>query len=370
MGVIEPETHVGETEYYQEGAEVDSTMSRRRAAVGRCGGIGDNLVATSVLKLLVDQGFTVDVLTNDPFHVVFENNPYIDRLILLKREDLPPNCDEAWQQWWVRRSHEYDKFIHLSHSLETMLALVPAQTAFWWPSLARQQLCQWSYLERTHDIAGVPHDFNPGPRFYPTEDEWEKAVATKDRIGRTLIAWVISGSRIDKVYPQAPLAVARLIRETDATVVLFGASQVDFDMAKIIQDHVLADVGSLDRLVMAGGDSGLPGSIPPVRRSMSLLQICDMVIGPDTGLMWSVAMELMPKIVLLSHASAENITKHWCNTRSFEADRERVPCFPCHRLHSDYSTCTPNARNTGAACISDIRVGSIVAAALNILERR
>ena len=37
------------------------------------------------------------------------------------------------------------------------------------------------------------------------------------------------------------------------------------------------------------------------------------MIGPDTGLMWGVAMEAMPKIMLLSHASPENITKHWTN---------------------------------------------------------
>lgn len=340
--------------------------AKRRAAVVRLGGIGDDLLATSVLPLLVEQGFVVDVLTNDPFHVVFENNPYIDRLILLRREDLPPNCDEPWQQWFVRRSHEYDKFIHLSHSLETMLALVPAQTAFWWPASARRKLCNVPYLERTHDIAEVPHVFNPGPRFYPTEEEYEKAVATKEKIGEKTIGWVVSGSRIDKVYPQTTMAVSRLIRETGIAVILFGASEVDFEMAKVVQGFVSADLGSVDKLHLAGGDPSV--KTWPIRRSLTQIQTCDLVIGPDTGLMWSVAMEPMPKIVLASHAGATAITKHWWKTKTLHADPKRVPCFPCHRLHTDYATCVPNDANSGAACISDIRVNDIVEVARGMLH--
>ena len=69
----------------------------------------------------------------------------------------------------------------------------------------------------------------------------------------------------------------------------------------------------------------------------------------------------MPKIVMVSHASAENITKHWVNTTTLHADPDRVPCFPCHRLHNSIDTCTPNKDGGhAAACISDISVETIV----------
>jgi hypothetical protein len=70
----------------------------------------------------------------------------------------------------------------------------------------------------------------------------------------------------------------------------------------------------------------------------------------------------VPKILLHSHASVENIAKHWINTVSLHADPVRVDCWPCHRLHDDKSTCRMNALDNGAACISDIPPADIVAA--------
>jgi len=95
---------------------------------------------------------------------------------------------------------------------------------------------------------------------------------------------------------------------------------------------------------------------------------CDLVITPDTGTWWAVAMEPLPKILMVSHASAENIGKHAVNTMVLHADPGRVKCFPCHRLHSDFTTCTPNFENNGAACISDISVNTIVETARRMLE--
>ena len=73
-----------------------------------------------------------------------------------------------------------------------------------------------------------------------------------------------------------------------------------------------------------------------------------------------VRLEPMPKIALLSHASAENITKHWLNTTTLHADQNRVPCWPCHKLHDTKDTCVENKEKNGAACISDISVETIM----------
>jgi hypothetical protein len=87
----------------------------------------------------------------------------------------------------------------------------------------------------------------------------------------------------------------------------------------------------------------------------------DCVVTPDTGIGWAVAMEQMPKVALMSHASDENITKHWVNTTTLCADQNRVPCWPCHRLHDDITTCMPSKDNPQAsACMADISVQQIV----------
>ena len=77
----------------------------------------------------------------------------------------------------------------------------------------------------------------------------------------------------------------------------------------------------------------------------------------------------MPKVVLHSHASVENIAKHWVNTVSLHADPNNVPCWPCHRLHDTVDTCIPNKDMGGAAaCISDISVETILENAERLLS--
>lgn len=358
---------------------------RKWAAVCRFGGIGDNLIASSVLPLLA-RDYAVEVICQDPYHVLFENNPYIEKLTVKQPGELPSGSGLEWQQWFVARGKEYAKFVHLSHSCEISLALVPAQTQFYWPAAMRRKLCGRSYLEFVHDIAEVPHEFSPN--FFPTDEELAKADDTKRRVGEKVIGWALSGSRVDKIYPQSAAVVARLIKETGCPVIMFGGGQRDFDMSKQIMEQVERQNGSLEGLHQAVSPdpsndvrftvepgathvTQLPKAEPlwPVRRSITQLQRCDLVIGPDTGLMWSVAAHSMPKIMLLSHASPENVTKHWRNTVTLHADPVRVPCWPCHQLHDSSATCTQNKDNTGAACISDISAEAVLQAAKDMLAK-
>jgi len=338
------------------------------ACIARLGGIGDNIIVSSVLPHL-HKDYHVEVIAQDPQGCVFENNPYIDKLTIKKQGDIPFTSAEEWQGWFEKRGAEYAYFRHLSHSIETELALFPGQTKFYWPAEWRRAHCGVNYLEYLHDICGVPYEFDP--RFYPTNDERAKAVQTKSIIGDRMIGWCLSGSRIDKIYPYSAAAIAHLIRELGIPVVLFGSptSTREMSMAEEIRKHVEHVNGSTTGLQFA-----LPkwtvkddGSIAvddadvkswPIRRSLALLQQCDMVIGPDTGSMWAVAMEDIPKVVLLSHASPENIVKYW--HRVIALHTTTVPCYPCHRLHSDFTYCTPNKEKNAAACISSIPIEHIV----------
>src|SRR5262249_42949367 len=134
-------------------------------------------------------------------------------------------------------------------------------------------------------------------------------------------------------YPQAPMLIARLIKELNAQVIMFGGPQPypDFQHAKQTQEHVISQNGNDRGLHLALSPDGNPTW--PLRRILTQLQECDLVIGPDTGQMWAVAMEQVPKIVLHSHASVHNICKHWINTTSLHADPAKVRCWPCHILH-------------------------------------
>ncbi len=331
----------------------------RWAGVARFGGVGDNLMAASPLPLLKRLGYMTEVISSPPNYSVYLHNPYIDKLSVKNvDEDLPKNDMLGWQKWFDSRAKEYDHFVHASHSCEGRHAFFKSMTAFWWPEEMRRKVAAGSYLETVHDIAGVHYEF--APLFYPTPEEYAMAFMTKKQIGEKFILWVLSGTRIDKVYPYTTMAVARIIKELGVPVVLMGGpSEKEHSMAQKVREHVE---------VANGGRKGLHLAVPavggelcwPLRTSLTFALVADLVVTPDTGTAWAVAFEQMPKVVTLSHASKENITKHWVNTVTLHADPDRVPCWPCHRLHDDPSTCVVNREGNGAKCISDISVERLV----------
>ena len=332
----------------------------RWAGVARFGGVGDNLMSASPLKALKRMGYMTEVITSEPNHVLYQHNPYIDKLSVKNAErDLPQNDLYAWQKWFDSRAREFDLFIHASHACEGLHAYFKTMTGFWWSPEMRRKIAVGSYLESVHDIAGVPYDF--GPLFFPSPEEYAMAMRVKKSMNADrFILWVLSGTRIDKVYPYAPMAVARIIKEVKAPVMLMGGpSEKEYTMAQAIKEYVETANGNREGLFLAIPEGG-GEKCWPLRTSLSLAMVADLVVTPDTGTAWAVAFEKMPKIVMVSHASVENITKHWINTTTLHADPNYVPCWPCHRLHDDPSTCVPNKENNGAACISNISVEKLV----------
>lgn len=345
--------------------ELKEVFKNQWAAVCRFGGIGDNLVAASVCPGLVLQGNKVEFITSDHYGVILENNPWIDKLSICKDGDQPGDGGLEWQRWFERRSHEYKGGLyHLSHTIEMTLAFVRAQCQFWWSPEMRRKLAHKSYIDMAHEVCGVP--LAPAPLFYPTPLERMRADETKAKMGSKVVGWILGGSRFDKVYPYSVQAISRIIKELGVPVMMSGTPGKDFENAKIIERDVAKANGSVKGLHLALSKS-VENPNWPVRRGLSQLLTCDVIIGPDTGGMWACAFERMPKVMLLSHASPENITKHWYNTTTLTADPRRVPCWPCHRLHDTVDTCVPNKDNDGVACMSDISVELIVETVRSLL---
>lgn len=333
------------------------------ACVCRLGGLGDNLIAASVLAPLKRLGYLVEVVTSESFHTVYLNNPNVDKLSVKTEKDIPGGPE--WVKWFVARSHEYMGGLwNLSHSVEKRHALFETDTDFWWPQDYRRKLCGGSYLETAWDIVGLPKPYSFGkPLFFPTDEETQRALKTKQEIGGKYLSWIIGGSRIDKVYPYAAHAICRVIKELNLPVMMLGVGGKQFEMATAVMTEVERTNSTTDGLHLAlspeGSDQGGHQHWSS-RRSMTQVLASDIVVSPDTGLAWAAAMEPMPKIIMVSHASEENITKHWINTTTLHADPDTVPCWPCHRLHNTIDTCVPNKDGGAAACISDISVQTLI----------
>lgn len=320
-------------------------MVDRWALVVRLGGIGDNLIASSILPLLKNQGFKIAYMAQDPWQSIIMADPHIDRLIAKAAGEIPIPADQ-FQKWFWDRRGEYDRLINLSGSIEGTLMHVPNSSTFYWPDEILRKVSNVNYLERTHDIAGVPHIFQP--RFYPTPSEDEQARRAIETLGGDVLGWCLSGSNFDKTHPFQQEAVMRVLSRFPGKIVFFGGkNERDRKLFQTIYDVVRFYHGDTKRLCLA--------TEWPVRKTLAVAQHCRVIVGPDTGVMWAVAFNpRVRKVLMLSHASPENISKHWRLTETLVPIPEVAPCWPCHKLHSGVHTCRPNANNNGAACISSI----------------
>ena len=74
------------------------------------------------------------------------------------------------------------------------------------------------------------------------------------------------------------------------------------------------------------------------------------MVGTESVFANAVAYEPMPKVVLLSHSSHENLTRDWPNTVALEA---AVACHPCHRIHNQGAVfCSKDTVTGAAACMA------------------
>ena len=345
---------------YKQQTTTKPKLNKGWACVVRLGAVGDNLMASSVFPYLRRRFGKLEVICAEPYHVIFENNPHVDKLTV-KKQGTPGGDGMTFQNYWLDRADDYEFFVHLSHTCEGLRAIAASQTAFYWPAEGRRKLFGQSYLETVGDIAGVPYD-QLAPDFWPTKDECDNANEIKASLGGRYIAWVLSGSRWDKLWPHTMTAIARIIKELHWPVIMTGVPGKDYELASVITEHVRRANGTVDGIHLAmSADIEHPSW--PIRRVLTQVQQADIVIAPDTGPAWAVAMHAMPKIMLISHAGADSITKHWRNTVTLHADPSRVPCWPCHLLHDSKESCqrvSGSKDDVGAACISDIGVEQIL----------
>lgn len=336
-------------------------QDRRRALVVRFGAIGDQLQTASVLPLIKEQGYHITYMTTPEAQQVLLHNPSVDEWLIQDRDQVPNVQLGAYIETVAQR---YDKVINFCESIEGSLLALPGRPNHSWTAEARRKvLGTVNYQERIHDLAGVPYRFSP--RFHPTEAERREALTFKSTLGGPVVMWAIGGSSNHKLYPFTDTVAAWLLEKTDARLVLVTGpdlADVEAGIVYALERHG-ADMARVHRTAGAWG----------IRRALTFAEYADVVIGPETGIINAASHLVTPTIVMLSHSSRENLTKHWRNTIVLEAERARTPCSPCHRLHIDWTYCPMVEETGGALCASNIRPAVVFAAiqrALGMAERR
>jgi len=303
---------------------------KKKAAVMRLGALGDALWASSIVAHLHEKGYEVSVYTGNAGMEVLKHDPHIDELIHVPDGKIPLGELHGYAQL---EALKYDRFIQLLESVENNLLADPRSHRYFWPKEVRHATMNGNYLEFIHDLAGLPHDFRQ--RFYPTLAELAWAADWRREI-KQLVVLATAGSATHKWWPYWEQLAHEMLREFP-------------------QMHIVA-------LGDEHGESwpNSPRMHTPkldIRKAMTLAGRADMVIGVETGITNSVAFETMPKVVLLSHSTEENLTKHWENTVALSG---QVPCYPCHRMHVGWTHCHQDQRNKAAMCKSAIPMGEVL----------
>lgn len=316
---------------------VDARLPAADKTVGvvRTGAYGDALWAASLLPHLKAEGYQVTFYADPPGEAVLRHDPHIDALMLtgspcLGLDDLGP--------YWAHEQKRYDRWINLAESVEKNLLAVCNDLRFFWPASERRRIFNRNYLEAVHDLAGVPHDFQQ--RFYATDAEREQAIERRST-GTKHAVIAPSGSTLPKFWPYVPDLAGQLIARGFEVWVLGD-----------LRGCALPEHASLHVI----------GTQWPIREAMAFTQQAELVIGEETALTNAVAQESMRKIVLLSHSTEENLTKHWVNTTALHGD---AACYPCHQIHynqNGWHHCNHNKATDGAQCQADITPERVIAA--------
>lgn len=313
----------------------------KTACVYRISAIGDACQVASVFPGLKEQGYHVTFVTSPKGAEVCRHDPYIDEIVVQSADFGPP---ERIVQFWQTYEERFDKFINLGNTVEHTLLLKPKNIHYYWPQETLHRLCNHNYMDVTHEVAGVPKKLRQ--RFYPTAEETGRIMGWRmDKKRLCVVAPV--GSGINKRWPH-------VIAFCDA---MLGA---DPDM------HI-AVVGQLEPSYLPEHERLHPLAVSwPVRDVLTLALHADIVIGEETGVLNAVACEAMPKIVLLSHSSDENLTRDWTNTIGLEP--RKTPCFPCHRMHAEWDYCRRVPELDAALCQANHSPDEVLALALDMLR--
>jgi ADP-heptose:LPS heptosyltransferase len=297
-------------------------LPAKRALVVRYGGIGDMIMASSILPQLKEKGYHVTVMTTPDGQEVVRHDPHIDAFMLQDRDQVP---NGALPEYWYVWAKKFDAFINLSESVEGNLLPNPGSSRHAWPNAMRQKYLNENYLEFQHELAGL--EYKPRPRFYATPEELARVETFRAKLGPEayVVLWALAGSSVHKVYPHSDQVVAQLlIKNPDVRVIFVGD-----DACRILESHWEAE----PRVIRLSGRIG-------VRETLALAcHGVDCVVGPETGVLNAVSHLGLPKVVMLSHSSVKNLTRNWANTVSLTAGPLEAPCFPCHRIHHERTFC-------------------------------
>jgi len=325
-----------------------------RILIFRSGAYGDVLITTPVIRYLKSQGHEIVYVTSKRGMEVLKNNPHIERVIQHK-EDTP--IDQlATNIENLRKKFKCEKVIDFSESIEVSLSQHPRSPNYKLPKPERIARFNRNFYEYAFEHAGLDewdgsmaydptdtYDYRPELFFdkrelYDVRDKGRCEAADFIDEFKFNVLVGMSGSGTNKAWPYMEDMCLKICAEyPDVHIITIGDEK-----CRLIEPE------------LEGRITNLSGRIP-MRMSMEMTGLVDLVIAPDTGIIHAAGCYDTPKICLLGHNTKECITKHFTNDYSIEADENLAPCAPCLYLIYDKNLQCPTVDECGGAvlCMAD-----------------
>jgi ADP-heptose:LPS heptosyltransferase len=320
----------------------------------RYGAFGDLVQAVSICRAFKKHGYHVTLFCSYPPSEIAALEPSIDKMIVQRINQIPMPWLGAFWVWMSKKwmGKGFDRWVNLTESVESTLLAMEGNIKFEWPPVVRHQYMNQNYLEFQHKIAGVPYSKDPAEhfRFFPTDEEKKWLKEERERMRKRgiqkFVLWNLAGSsRSHKLYPHQQAIWEHVLKHyPDWGVVTVG-------------DGSCADLESLKTEPRMWHTSGKW----TIRQVLAAMELSDVVFGPETGVMSAAAFYPMPKILLLTHSTVENLSRDWVNTTSIWAPSTVCPgrgmnlAPACHMMHSKFEPgCRQNPEFGTAQCVVEI----------------
>lgn len=306
-----------------------------RILVFRSGAFGDVLCTTPVIRHLFSQGHKIVYVTSERGMQVLKNNPHIEKLLkhdeAVKTELLEEHVE------WLKRKNHCDRIINFSESIEVALSQHPRGADYKLTKPERIARFNRNFYEYSFEHAGEKWDgVDLKPELFFDKSELDEA-SKHLKPGQFNVLIGLSGSGTNKAWPWIMDLCNQISKDYQ---------DVHFITVGDVKCQLLEDS-------MEGNMTKLSGNIP-MRISMALTSIVDLVISPDTGLLHASGCYSTPKIGLLGHNTIECITKYFDNDYSIEADRKLAPCSPClFLIYNMKLQCPLNPTTQSSICMAD-----------------
>jgi SAM-dependent methyltransferase len=302
----------------------------------RLGAFGDALWITTILPALKAEGWHITLYTQRQGETSLRLDPHVDEFVVQpdgifgdRNKDAGDRGSAAQYQgaYWMHCERKHDRFINLVGCVERHLLPSPADPNFYLPKDQRHRLMNRNYYEAVAEWAGVKFDgAKLRVKFTPSDEEKAWAQARRAQVSGPFVVINPSGSSLPKWWPHAQECMN-----------LLAAAGVGGVLVGDLRGHAFKAPDGWEIL----------GTRLDLRKVYTLAALADVVIGTESAVVNAVAHEKPLKIVLLSHSTAANLTRDW--DRVIALEPEGLPCYPCHRIHGDWTHCTMVAGGA-AAC--------------------